>query len=200
LASLSDEFVVNDCRVRLLGPTIEVEVPEDCTEGEARRLANRYADLLRGGGVHVQLLTFEEYSTLPPQPMYAGPDPMGSTLAVSAVRRARAALLADSDEILRRCYEYRDQMLDDEEHALFHAYKLIETLEGEVGGEEGLIRALGMRDKIKYVKRAANDRQMDERHAPEGRNQISTQPPCDRATAVGFTHEILRAFERHRRP
>jgi hypothetical protein len=196
LTSLSDEFLVQDCRMRFFGFSLEVEVPEGGTEKEARRLADRYTDLLRSGGLLVRLFTSEEYSTLPPYPVYAiGPDPMGQMLAVSAVRRAREALLAGSDEILRRCYEYRDQMLDDEEHALFHAYKLMEILEGEFGEEDR-----GIRVKIRYVKRAASDPQMDERHAPKAQSETPAEPPCDRATALQYTHDILRAYEQHRRP
>src|SRR5438876_515648 len=85
LSSVFDDFPVNDCRVRLLGSTLEVEVPEDRTEEEARRLAFKYADLLRSGGIHVRLFTFEEYSTLPPYPVYAtGPDSTRKALVVSA--------------------------------------------------------------------------------------------------------------------
>jgi hypothetical protein len=200
LASVTDEFAVGDFHLRLLGPCLEVEVAVDGTEEGARRLADKYVGLLRSRGLPVQLLTREEFSALPPQIIYAArSDPRGRMIAVSAVRAARSALLAGSDDTLGRCYEYRDQMIGDEGHALFHAHKLIETLENKLGGEAALIRALDMRDKIKYVKRAANAPQMDERHAPLSSAETPYRPRFDRATALKYTQDILRGYEQYLR-
>jgi len=200
LASVTDEFAVGDFHLRLLGPSLEVEAVADCTEEAARRLADEYVRLLLSRGLHVRLLTSGEFSSLPPQPLQAvGPDPREQLSAVFAIRAARSALLASSDAALRRCYEYWDQVIDDEGHALFHAHKLIETLEHKLGGEAALIRALDMRDKIKYAKRAANEPQMDERHAPANPAKNAPRSRLDRATALKYTQDILHAYEQHLR-
>jgi hypothetical protein len=199
LASVTDEFAVGDFHLRLRGPSLEVEAVA-CTEEAARRLADEYVGLLRSHGHNVRLLTSDEFSSLPPQPLQAvAPDPREKLIAVFAIRAARSVLLASSDAALRRCYEYWDQVVDDEGHALSHAHKLIETLENKLGGEAALIRALDMRDKIKYVKRAANEPQMDERHAPGNLAKNAPRSRLDRATALKYTQDILRAYEQHLR-
>jgi len=202
LASAEDEFPVRGVRLRLWPGTLEVEAATDCPEEPARRLADEYVTLLRGQGVAVFLRTeadFVKHTPLVVQAEVASRRD-GPSFVRRAMRRARNAFLSGSDSTLIRCYEYRDQMIDDPARSLFYAYKLIESLEHRFGGEDDLIKTLRMRSAIKYVKRVANESCRDERHAPTDASERMTLTPDERAKAIADTHKILRAYEHWLQP
>src|SRR5215467_3907073 len=164
-SSVEDEFPVRGFRLRLLGPTLEVESAADGSEETARRLADEYITLLRGHGVHVLLRTEAQFRSYTSFVVQADPrSPRNHDIVVRAIRAARKSLLSASDPTLTLCYEYRDQMTDDPDRSLFYAYKLIETMgnkiasdQGRSDGEAALIEALGLRKEIKDVKQAASE-------------------------------------------
>lgn len=200
LGSVSDEFAIGDFQIRLVASCLEIEAVMTGTEETASRLAEEYVGLLRGRGVHILLLTTKDFAALPPRIIQVeGPTQKERTFMLAAVRGARNGLLARSDAALRQCYEYWDQAIDNPDHALFYAYKLMEVLKKKFGGWAALIRTLALRDKIEYVKRAANDAHMDERHARGELVKNTAHPRFDRATALKYTEDILRAYEQYLR-
>jgi len=148
----------------------------------------------------MNLRTFEEYAAILP-PFSQCLETTGSTTAErkllrDGVRLARGEILASSDPYLRRSYDYLERARDDETNRLFHLYKFVETLENSFGGEAELMKALDVETAVKTLKKLANHRQLDERHAPKvlGEPSRASIEKLNDATTCG--NEIMRAYEK----
>ena len=200
-----DEFVVDRFRLRLMGTYLTVEAEEVIDDAELRSaasdLAYRYfAVLQRHIPVLITLITFEEYAAILP-PFSQCLEVTGATTAErkllsDGVRLARGEMLASSDPHLRRSYDYLERAREDETNRLFHLYKFVETLEDSFGGEAKLIKALDVKTAVKTLKRLANDRQHDERHAPNVSGESNRVSSENQNLATSCAHEIMRAYER----
>ena len=112
------------------------------------------------------------------------------------VRLARHDMLVLSDPYLRQSYDYLEQARDNESNRLFHLYKFIETLKDSFGRETNLIKALNVKTAVMTIKRLANDKQHDERHAPNASGGASRLSGENRSLATNCAYEVLRAYER----
>lgn len=200
-----DEFVVEKFRLRLTGCFLTVE-PEEVNDdvnllSTASELAYRYFAVLRK---HVQILyglmTFEEYAAIEPMFLqnvdYEGATTADVTILADGVRLARRDMLVLSDPHLRQGYDYLERARDDGKNQLFHLYKFVETLEHFFGGETNLIKALNVKTAVKTLKRLANDKQHDERHAPNASGGASRLSGENQSLATNCAYEILRAYEK----
>jgi hypothetical protein len=116
-----------------------------------------------------------------------------------AVNTARDEVLANADPALRRVYDYvRNAQGPDglfHDSAIFDLYKAVETIEDALGGEAEAGRILGRLAEIKALKRAANDRAGDERHAPL--DPAATPPRADIGRAFENALAVVRAYEKY---
>ena len=201
----SDEFIVVRFRLRLSGTLLTVEAEEESDDAEllsaACDLAYRYAAVLRN---HVpglmNLITLEEFAAMPAQVISV----RGATTAErkrlsDGVRRARHAMLISGEPCLRQSYDYIEQAREDEINRLFHLYKFVETLEDAFAGETELISALDVKTSVKAIKRLANDRVHDARHAPRVSGKAERLSAEDQIVAMNYAYDILRAYEKYLR-
>ncbi|MGH9425530.1 MAG: hypothetical protein ACRD2L_04385 [Terriglobia bacterium] len=200
ISEVSDEFIVECFRLRLHGRLLMVDAEEESDDellSAARDVAARYTAVLQK---HIpglmNLMTFEEFASMPPQVITVrGATTAERTRLKNAVRRARNEFLTAGESCLRQCYDYIEQANEDENNCLFHLYKFVETLEDALGGEAKLISALNMKKAIKALKRLANDPLHDARHAPKVSGEVRRLSAQDRAAALNHAHQILRAYE-----
>ena len=200
-----DEFVVERFRLRLVGTwlTVEAELVSDDAElrSAASALAYRYFAALRQ---HVRslisLMTLEEYAAIAPtfsqNIEVEGATTIERAILIDGLRLARHDMLVLSDPHLRQSYDYLEQARDDESNRLFHLYKFIETLEDLFGGQKKLIMALNVKTAVETLKRLANDKQHDERHAPKVSGGASRLSGENKNLATNCAYEVLRAYER----
>jgi hypothetical protein len=183
--------------------TVEAEEVSDDAEllSAASDLAYRYFAVLRQ---HVRtlisLMTLEEYAAIvPPFSHYVefkGATTAERKILIDGVRLARREMLVSSDPHLRQSYDYLEQARDDESNRLFHLYKFVETLEDSFGGEAKLIKVLDVKTAVKTLKRLANDRQHDERHAPNVVGEANRLSGENQNLATRCAYEVLRAYEK----
>lgn len=200
-----DEFVVGRFRLRLTGTLLAVEAEGPIDDSEFRSaasdLAYRYfAVLKKHVPVLMNLKTFEEFAAIQP-PILQITTITGSTAAEcklhrDGVRLARGEMLASNDPYLRRSYDYLERARGDETNRLFHFYKFVETLEDLFGGEAKLIEALDVKTAVKTLKKLANDRRYDERHAPNASGKSNRVSSGNQNRATSCAHEIIRAYEK----
>ena len=92
--------------------------------------------------------------------------------------------------------DYLERAREDESNRLFHLYKFVETLEDSFGGESKLIETLDVNTAVKTLKRLANDRRYDERHAPNVSGESNRVSSENQNLATSCAHEIIRAYEK----
>jgi len=199
LSVASDEFVAERFRVRLIGPTLEAsfEAPGTCSPDSARALAAKYVETLgRRLPMSLALMTEAEFSerTRPPFIMMAtlSLSPRDRSRVARAIRDARNELLASGDTALRECYNYLQDALEpiythNNEEAAHTAYKVMEVLVQEFGGEKKAVAVLGK--TLKTAKRAANEA----RHIPK---KGEPQPKAS-VQSVELAREVIRKYERY---
>ncbi len=199
MTRLSDLFVMPGCRVRLMGSVVTVECDADDQE-RAHALVSQYVEALREAGFFIpRVLTLQEFSSLPPWASSTTPGPRASLqdleLSRERVGRARRAVVSPAHPRLSQCYDYLEQARHDAKHALYHLYKLVETVESHFGGEQRAIRSLDARTLIKSLKGDANKHQHDQRHAPK--EPSSRQGLDDNAVAaqIDSARQLLARFE-----
>lgn len=200
ISEVSDEFIVDRFCLRLRGSVLMVEAEEESDDellSAARDVVARYTAVLRK---HIpglmNLMTFEEFASMPPQIITVrGATTAERTRLKNAVRRARNEFLATGKSCLRQCYDYIEQANEDENNCLSHLYKFVETLEDALGGEAKLISALNMKKVVKALKRLANNPSHDARHALKVSGEVKRLSAQDRAAALNHAYQILRAYE-----
>jgi hypothetical protein len=205
---MQDAFVEGPFRVILRGTTLAVEI-EGCpvtTEvaNRAERLAKSYIDHLgRILGEHLQLLTEQEFGSLPP---WASQNEAMATSALHqrsrhlannprhVLRDARQSVISYAWP-LRDCYDYMQNAAAADERFFPEIYKMIETMKNHLGGWGALRKETGLAAEVKFLKQIANEGRRDERHAPE--DQTPQQPPtgAERVKAHDCASRILRKFE-----
>lgn len=196
LIELSDEFAVRQCRIRLSGASLTIE-HESTRAAEASQLVQDYADSLRRQSLFFgRLLTTEEFGLMPAQTVTVqSKTPHDLALARNRLGAARRSIVEQHHQRLSQCYDYLQLARDDPDGALGHIYKLIETIEGEFGGERASIVALNDSGLLRSLKRLANQGDHDQRHAPEPgtaqRLDINT-----RAIAIDEAHALLHSYEK----
>jgi hypothetical protein len=193
----SDEFVCGQCRVRLVGTSLEIEVSgTENPEEVARSIAERYVKLLGEHlGVGLQVITPKEFGAMPAQMIVqTGASREERERVGRGIQKIRQEFV--EDDTLRRCYDYlqaaRKKEGDDSLHDL---YKVIEAIEHRFGGEAPTIAALGVGPAMKFVKRVANERVRDARHAPRADEVVTPNTGAEVGKALEFTIEVLRACE-----
>jgi hypothetical protein len=120
-------------------------------------------------------------------------EPVRKERVYQAVREVRNEMLAGADAALRRCYDYLQSARERGDDAIFDLYKVVETIENVLGGQEKAGQILHALKEIKALKRAANEPTGDERHAPK--DPASTPPPADLGQAWENTKTVVRAYE-----
>jgi hypothetical protein len=104
-----------------------------------------------------------------------------------AVREARNAMLASADIALRECYDYlQDADGASPDVAAYAAYKAIEVLADQFGGEAKAVKVL---KTLKKAKTAANAK----RHIPK---KVQKQPKIS-GDPVELTRQAIQDYERH---
>jgi hypothetical protein len=195
---LSDEFIADQFRIRLLGNVLEltfegsgVSMPES-----AALLAERYVEALRKFLVSSVILITEEEFLLRTAPPFGGTmvsrqgreDDPGR--AARAVRGARNECLASADPWLRRCYDHlqdaREQVNTPKGNPAYDAYKAMEVLVERFGSGDAAVAALGK--TVKIAKRVADER----RHIPK-----KGRAPAPAGDPLALATEVVRAYERY---
>ena len=204
LTGASDEFVLHDFLIQLMGNTLHLtfEGAGSAPDDSAKALAEKYVGLLgKRTGLALHPITIEEFlaRTAPPMPSmnwhaqgWYGRDSRESRDRVSrAMREARNELLASVVDTLRRVYDYLQSAAENQREPAYDAYKAIEVVEHAFGGREAdAIKALGT--VFKNAKRAANA----PRHVPR-----PGQPPHS-TDALTLARAVAHAYARYlrRRP
>jgi hypothetical protein len=190
LGNLLDEFVVNGCRVRLIGASLLVEPltaladPVLVAEEYISVLA-RWFPLLRrlipADGMFVQPVTV------------TGSSKQETDAHRARLQEARQLMVEPYHARLSKCYDYLQSARYDSDHALWHLYKMIEIFEDQFGGERNAIRVLG--PVLKDLKKLANENTRDERHAPKDLRMITRLTIEAQGRALQDGHSLLRKFE-----
>jgi hypothetical protein len=198
---IQDEYVIDGCRVRMGGNTIDVESGD---KDLAQKIVDGIVELLHRHlpGVY-RAVAEEEFlrHTASDVGMPVGIQSRWPRMTESvrkervyqAVREVRNEMLAGADAALRRCYDYLQSARERGDDAIFDLYKVVETIENVLGGEEKAGQILHALKEIKALKRAANEPTGDERHAPK--DPASTPPPADLGQAWENTKTVVRAYE-----
>jgi hypothetical protein len=140
---LFDEFVVLGCRVHFVGGCITVEALSETADPAAA--ANTYIAALRHRLGYARLLTVQEFAALPPRTItIRGLSAQDGRNRRARLREARQDIVAQTDPRLSQCYDYFQTALEDEEHALIHLYKMVESIVAHYGGEEKAKTVLGV--------------------------------------------------------
>lgn len=214
LDQLRDEFVVRAFRLVLCGDNLQLLLEGSSAmtrEQEARQLAETYAKALaRGLGQFLHLMTEQELGSLPANASDDGSWQSAYGHRVSrdprsALREARNALLASSNETLRSCYNYIQDAEERRKESLSYLYKAVEAIENRLGGEKDAIATLNavaiqnVGPAYKNVKRLANESDRDERHAPSDPTTIRQLTASEKEAAFEDTRTVLRAYEKYLR-
>jgi hypothetical protein len=203
----SDEFMADGFRIRVGGGRMELffEGSGAPSPADARAVADKYVSALqRYLATPLRLMTDEEFSARTTPPF--GVTLMGRSATREdrertywAVNAARNEMLADSDPALRRVYDYLRKAQEKDgrftNNAINEFYKAVETIENALGGEAKAGQILGCLQQIKALKRVANERTGDERHAPA--DPAATPPHVDIGGAYENTLPVVRAYEAH---
>ena len=192
-AELSDEFVVLGCRVWFRGGFLAVEAISE--KADPATVANAYAAALLNRMGCSRLLSMEEFGALPPRAIAV----VGLAKRESEHRRrqlgeARRDIVARVHPRLSQSYDYFQAARDDQEHALIHLYKMIESIEEAYGSEVKTTKALGV-EPLKTLKKLANDRSTksrDQRHAPVSPGTGTPLTDAERARALDDGRALLR--------
>jgi len=200
LYAIADEFVVEGCRLRVGGNSIEVEADD---EAKAYDLASRYLALLQKHlPIAARLVSEAEYSEYLAEVIKVAAGRVDRPRVREAMRTIRNELLASADPALCRVYDYLQAARtarDNDGSPMPDLYKVIETIENALGGEANAIKVLGpdAGRALKPVKRAANEPGRDERHAPDD----PTQPrvPADHGRAREDALIVVRSYEEYLR-
>jgi hypothetical protein len=199
LCAKFDSFTVGSYRLSLQGSALTVDIDEagDEDANSAWKMASRYVDALRRSGVPMaRLMTFAEFGAMPPRFLISHTSDHGQRGRLSrCLRVARTEVLGCANARLARCYNYLQEAREDPEHALFHLYKLLETIEAEFGGERQAVRVLSYGIELKFIKSLANRPTADQRHAPGGLDVTSKPSEDDRELALQHARTILKGFE-----
>lgn len=197
LTALSDHFVVRGCRVRLMGAALSVEC-EPAQATAATTIATEYAEALRGQQLaFARLMTLEEYGAMPARAVtIQGKTARETSQDRLRLREARRSIVEHAHPRLSQCYDYFQRAHDEPKQALFHIYKLVETIEAEYGGEKEAGRALDDGGLIKRLKRQANQPDHDQRHAPLAPGASMPIDENALATLVDAAHNLLRKYEK----
>jgi hypothetical protein len=196
---LSDEFIDEQFRIRLLGNVLELtfEGSGVSTPESAELLAGRYVEALSKLLVSsVALMTEKEFliRTAPP----FGGMLMASRVgreddpgrAARAVRGARNECLASADPWLRRCYDHlqdaREQVNTPKGNPAYDAYKAMEVLVERFESGDAAVAALGK--TVKVAKWVADER----RHIPK-----KGRAPAPAGDPLALATEAVRSYERH---
>jgi hypothetical protein len=208
----SDEFVAEEFRIRLGGNLLELtyEGPGTPTRDAAQAVAETYVAILRRHLITpLSLITDEVAMARMAPPFVRMPTGFSATRedrerTYRAVDAARNEMLADADPALRRVYDYLRKAQEKDgrftNNAINEFYKAVETIENALGGEAKAGQILGYLQEIKALKRVANERTGDERHAPA--DPAATPPRADIGWAFENTLSVVRAYEAYlmRRP
>jgi hypothetical protein len=200
---IQDEYVIDGCRVRIGGNTIDVESGD---KDLAQKLVDRIDELLhrRLPGAY-RVVTEEEFLSHAASSGVGMPvgvlswwwpgmtEPVRKERIYQAVREIRHEMLAGADATLRRCYDYLQDARERGDDAIFYLHKVVETIENALGGEARAGQTLGVLKEIKDLKRAANEPARDERHAPK--DPASTPLRADLGQAWESTRAVVRAYE-----
>jgi hypothetical protein len=194
LAALSDQFVVRGCRVRLMGAVLSVEC-EPAQATAATTVASEYAEALRRQHFGLaRLLTLEEYGAMPARAAtIQGKTARETSRDRMRLSEARRSIVERAR--LSKCYDYFQLARDEPKQALFHIYKLVETIEAEYGSEKEAARALDDGGLIKRLKRQANQPDHDQRHAPLDPGATTPFDENSLATLVDAAHDLLCKYE-----
>jgi hypothetical protein len=193
-----DEFVVDGCRVTLAGARVRVEPLH--TGANAQAIADEYVAALREhvGGV-TRVLTIQELGALPPRSITIHTsDRRARATRRMQVGRARRDVVVRRRPRLSQCYDYFESAVDDSAHALSHLYKLVESVEEELGGERQAKERLDAATEVNVIKRLANDRSVlsrDQRHAPKTPGTGTRLTLEERSQVLQAGNSILRKFE-----
>lgn len=198
----STKFATAVARFRLNGSSLTLTLhrcePDDKLLSLARSAAQDYASHLSRGVGLIRVFTLQELAVMP---AWAHPSNQGGTLAPDpqhvsrALREARKQAFDPNDVVLRQCYDYMQNAREDTPKCLRELYKLIETIESDLGGEAAAIQSLNAKAEIKYVKRLANEGSKDQRHAPKNPTTASLPSMDDLEKAMRFAARVLRLFE-----
>jgi hypothetical protein len=184
-------------RVSLMGHALEIAKSDgsDSDNSAADAVAHAYFQALRDAGLHLmRLVPDSEMAPTLGSPLGASLmntvhlKPGEAARYKAMVTAARTRLLAPCPA-LQRAYKY----LDNARVApvkFSELYKAIETIEHEFGGEQQTIRALKVDHKS--VKRLANERINDERHAPASEEAVK---PIDEHVAQQAIEQVIRLIE-----
>ena len=178
------------------------EGPGEPLRDAAQALAEKYVAVLQRHKITPLWLMTEEEAAARMTPPFGG---MMTVISASqadrertyqAINEARNELLADA---LRRVYDYLRKAQEEDgrlgDDSIFALYKAIETIENALGGEAKAGQILGCLPEIKALKRAANDRAGDERHAPA--DPAAAPSRADIGRAFENTLAVVRAYEAH---
>ncbi len=204
---MSDEFIAEGFRVRLMGNTLELSFEASGTPSAAvaKALAERYVRTL---GKHlampISLITEQEFleRTTPP----FGATTLGATIMTAARgtwredrdRRARAVRearkeLACADQTLRQCYIYLEDALEEDKRPggkpWDPVYKAMEALGKRFGSEAKAAKTLGK--VFKQTKTTANENRHHEKKGQPGSTTPAGRSLLELAT------ETIRAYERN---
>jgi len=194
-ATVSDEFVVRGCRLRLTGALLSVEC-EPAQATAAAAVANEYAEALRHRFAFFRLISLEEYGAMPARAItIRGKTARETSHDRVRLRDARRSIVEQAHPRLSQCYDYFQLARDEPKQALFHIYKLIETIAAEYGGEKEAARALDDGGLIKRLKRQANERDHDQRHAPLDPGATRPIDETSLVALVEAAHDLVRKYE-----
>jgi hypothetical protein len=181
---------------------LSFEGPGEPLRDAAQALAEKYVAVLQRHKITPLWLMTEEEAAARMTPPSGG---MMTVISASqadrertyqAINEARNELLADA---LCRVYDYLRKAQEEDgrlgDDSIFALYKAIETIENALGGEAKAGQILGCLPEIKALKRAANDRAGDERHAPA--DPAAAPSRADIGRAFENTLAVVRAYEAH---
>src|SRR5712691_3403162 len=158
---IQDEYVIDNCRVRMGGNTIDVESDnKDRAQGIVDRIGELLHRHLPGAYLVVTEEEFLRYSAVPfgtPLQWPGWREPVRKERVYQAVREIRNEMLAGADAALRRCYDYLQNARERGDDAIFNLYKAVETVQNAMGGQAQAEKILGVEKAIRALKRTANE-------------------------------------------
>jgi hypothetical protein len=194
---LTDKFVVDRCCITFGGGMLQIEPL--WSDANAAKVADSYIDALRRHMPISRVLTLEQFATLPAQAITSRGSRGGRDLQNRRehLREARREVVSAAHPRLSKCYDYFQSAKERPGYVLVELYKMIETIEEELGGEAKAIKVLGV-PQLKNLKRLANDAidtSRDQRHAPRSPTSGTPLTQGEQAQALEDGGIVLRAFE-----